>query len=94
MKCLFVRSIMDNISSLRRIAQKGEGDKVDKYSQNKPSLFRLREFLSPMMMWSNTSIPTISPALANLLVSLTSSSEASGSPEGWLWTKMEESIAT
>jgi hypothetical protein len=42
------------------------------------------------MIWSKTSMPTISPALASLLVRFMSSSEASGTPEGWLWAKIIE----
>jgi hypothetical protein len=35
-------------------------------------------------------MPTISPTSASLLVNFISSSEASVSPEGWLWMKITE----
>ena len=35
-------------------------------------------------------MPMISPASTRRLVSLMSSSEGVGSPEGWLWTKITE----
>ena len=43
-----------------------------------------------MIIWSKTSIPIILPASVILLVISKSAFDGSGSPEGWLWTKIIE----
>ena len=52
-----------------------------------PFSLKLKNPFLPTIIWSITSTPKILPASINLFVIVISSSEGSGSPEGWLWAK-------
>jgi len=53
-----------------------------------PSFFMLQYLFSPMITWSTTGMSIILPDLTSLWVMEISCLLGSGSPLGWLWTRM------
>ena len=65
----------------------GTGDVLMHY-RIYPSFFMLQYLFSPMITWSTTGMSIILPDLTSLRVTEISCLLGSGSPLGWLWTRM------